>query len=290
MRKNLLFCSLLIAVSSSLLAAQQLPITKPEDVAGRWETSDGHGGMVGMNVIVHTHVDGTPTSLIGHQQYLDYLEIGLHQRTGSDVEALGFGFFSTSSKGGAIWDGQQLRILAPQRGDLPKVEVSLFWEEDKKQWNGHYERGEFSRQVTLKRPENAHVSSFVGTWFDSKGQMNNCVHIAQQSDGGFTAWADDISLPGRWLYANGIPHPPQSNENYGEIAKARLVSPNLILVELRAYIAACCSHSFKATISSDGSKLLGEWPSGPNQVPRSVEWKRMPNNSCVAAASESPSP
>jgi hypothetical protein len=174
MRKNLLFTSLLLAVSSSLLAAQQLLISKPEDLAGRWESSDGHGGMVGMNVIVSTHVDGTPVNLIGHKQYLDDLEIGLYQRTEPDVEALGFSFSSTSSNDGAIWDG-------------------------------HYERGEFSRQVTLKRPENANVSSFVGTWFDSKGLMNNCLHIAQQSDGGLTGWADDISIPGRWRYAQGNP-------------------------------------------------------------------------------------
>ena len=86
MKNNLLFSSLLLAVSSSLLAAQRLPISKPEDLAGRWETSDGHGGMVGMNVIVSTHIDGTPVSLIGHREYLDSLDIGLYQRTGPDVE------------------------------------------------------------------------------------------------------------------------------------------------------------------------------------------------------------
>lgn len=288
MKNNLLFSSLLLAVSSSLLAAQRLPISKPEDLAGRWETSDGHGGMVGMNVIVSTHIDGTPVSLIGHQQYLDSLDIGLYQRTGPDVEEFGFNFFATSPDGGALWDGQQLRVSARQRGDLPKVEVSLSWDETKKQWYGHYERGEFSRQVTLKRPENTAASSFAGTWFESKGLMNNCVHIAQQSDGGFTAWSDDISIPGRWRYANGIQPLPQSNEHYGEIGKAKLISPNVITVELRAYTAMCCSHPFQAAISSDGSKLVGNWPSGPNQAPRSVEWKRMPENSCRAAASASP--
>ena len=129
MKKNLLFSSLLLAVSSSFLASQRLPISKPEDLAGRWETSDGHGGMVGMNVIVSTHIDGIPVSLIGHQQYLDTLDIGLYQRTGADVGEFGFNFFSTSANGGALWDGQQLRVSARQRGDLPKVEVSLSWDE-----------------------------------------------------------------------------------------------------------------------------------------------------------------
>lgn len=239
-----------------------------------------------MSIILSTHIEGTPVSLIGHQHYLDYLEIGLYQRIGPEVEALGFSFFSTSSNGGALWDGQQLRMLVPRRGDLPKVKVSLFWNKAKKQWKGHYERGDFSRQVTLKRPEGRTASPFVGTWFDSKDPMNNCIHIAQQSDGGFTAWADDIALSGRLRYANGIEPPPQSNEHYGEIAKARLTSPSLILVELRAYIGICCSHQFKAAISPDGSELVGDWPSGPNQAPRRVEWKSMPDNSCSAAASE----
>ena len=105
MRKNLLLGSLMFAASSSFIAAQQLPITKPEELAGRGETSDGYGGMVGMNVIVSTHIDGAPTSLLGHQQYLDEFTIGLYQRTGSEVEPLGFSFFTNGSNGGATWRG-----------------------------------------------------------------------------------------------------------------------------------------------------------------------------------------
>jgi hypothetical protein len=286
MRKNLLLGGLLFAASSSFIAARQLPIAKPEEFAGRWETSDGHGGMVGINVIVSTHIDGAPTSLLGHQQYLDEFTIGIYQRTGPDVEPLGFSFFTSGSNGGATWDGQHLRVLAPQRMDLPKVDVDLMWNETGHVWNGHFEHGEFSRQVTLKRPENIHSSPLVGTWFDSKGLMNNCVHVAQQSDGGFTAWSDDVSIPGRMRYASGIQPPPHSRERYGEIAKARAIPPGQILVELRAYTSTCCSHPFTATISSDGSTLVGNWPSGPNQASRSVEWKKMPDDSCLAAASE----
>lgn len=291
MRKNLLFSALLIAVSSSFLSAQQLPIAKPEDLAGRWETSDGNGGMVGMNVIVSTHIEGAPVSLIGHTQYLDNLDLGLYQRTGKDVGEFDFSFFSTSAEGGATWDGQQLRMQAPQRKDhLPKVEVSLSWDGTNKQWYGYFERGEFSRQVTLKRPVHADVSSFVGTWFDSKGLMNNCVHVAQQSDGGFTAWSDDVLALGRLRYANGIQPPNQSREHYGEIAKAKVNASGEIAVELRAYTAGCCSHPFVARISSDGNALTGSWSSGPNQNLRPIEWKRMQTNSCLAAVSEPPSP
>lgn len=290
MRRNLLFSSLLIAVLSSCLSAQQIPIATPENLAGRWETSDGNGGMVGMNVLVSTHIDGAPVSLIGHTQYLDNLDVGLYQRTGKDVGEFDFSFFSTSAEGGATWDGQQLRMQAPQRKDLPKVEISLSWNETNKQWDGHFERGEFNRQVTLKRPVHANVSSFVGTWFDSKGLMNNCVHIAQQSDGGFTAWSDDVLAPGRLRYANGIQPPNQSREHYGEIAKAKVNVSGEIAVELRAYTAMCCSHAFVARISPDANTLTGSWSSGPNQNPRPIEWKKMQTNSCLAAVSGPPSP
>ena len=290
MRKNLLFSSLLIAVSSSFLSAQQLPIAKPEDLAGRWETPDGNSGMVGINVLVSTHIEGAPISLIGHTQYLDTLDIGLYQRTRKDVGELDYSFFSTSANVGATWDGQQFRMQAPQRKDLPKVDISLSWNGTKKQWDGHFERGEFSRQVTLKRPVHAPLSSFVGTWFDGKGLMNNCVHVAQQSNGGFTAWSDDVLAPGKLRYANGIQPPNQSREHYGEIAKAKVNASGELAVELRVYTATCCSHPFVAHISSDANTLTGSWSSGPNQNPRPIEWKRMQTNSCLAAVSGPPSP
>jgi hypothetical protein len=104
MRTHLLLGGRLFAASSSFIAAQQLPIAKPEELAGRWETSDGHGGMFGINVIVSTHNDGAPTSLLGHQQYLDEFTIGLYQRTSPDVEPLSFSFFTRGSNGGATWD------------------------------------------------------------------------------------------------------------------------------------------------------------------------------------------
>ncbi len=92
--------------------------------------------------------------------------------------------------------------------------------------------------------------------------MNNCLHIAQAQDGTLTGWADDIQVPGRMHYANGLRPPERIVENYGEIAKVSARGLARIEVELRAYIAMCCSHRFAATLSSDGSSLIGEWPAG----------------------------
>ena len=111
--------------------------------------------------------------------------------------------------------------------------------------------------------------------------QNNCVHIVQQQDGALAAWSDDIMVPGRIRYAKGIQPPSQTREHYGQIAKAKLDAPDQIRVELRAYTAMCCSHSFTAKIAENGLTLLGAWPSGPNQSPGVVEWEKMQDNSCI---------
>lgn len=78
------------------------------------------------------------------------------------------------------------------------------------------------------------------------------------------------------------PAPAQTREHYGEIAKAKLDAPDQITVELRAYTAMCCPHSFTAKIAEDGMTFSGAWPSGPNQAPRATEWEKMPGDSCIA--------
>lgn len=239
-----------------------------------------------MNIIITTHVDGTPTSLAGQLQYEDEFTAGLYQRTGPDVTPLGFNFFSTVAGGGMTWDGHQLAIHLPRRDDCPKVNVDLTWHEDSQTWTGLFERGSFSKQVSLKRPTPAASESpFVGTWFDKGGTMNNCVHISQETGGALTAWSDDIQTPGQMRYANGLQPPKQTMESYGEIAKASMDAPDRITVELRAYIAICCSHPFTAKLSADGQSLAGRWLPGPNQMSGPVIWVRMPGNSCISPSS-----
>jgi hypothetical protein len=257
----------------------------PDAIAGRWEAPDGQGGAVGMNIIITTHIDGAPTSIAGHVQYEDEFIAGIYQRTGQDVEPLGFNFFSSAAGGGMIWDGHHLAIHPGGKGDFPKMNLDLIWHEESQTWSGLFERGSFREQVSLKRPTStASKSPFVGTWSDKAGMMNNCLHISQEKDGALTAWSDDLQTPGRLRYANGIQPPTQTMEHYGEIAKAKMDAPDQITIELRAYTAMCCSHSFTAKLSTDGQSLLGSWLVGSNQVQRPLIWVRMPSNSCVSAS------
>jgi hypothetical protein len=277
---------LVFVANGGALGQEKRSFRTPDTLAGRWEAPDGHDGAVGMNIIITTHIDGAPASITGHVQYEDEFIAGLYQRTGPDVKPLDFNFFSSAAGGGMTWDGHQLTIHLLGKGDLPKVNVDLIWHEDSQTWSGLFERGSFSEQVSLKRPTSeASGSPFVGTWSDKGGIMNNCMHISQDKNGALTAWSDDIQTPGQMRYANGIQPPTQTMERYGEIAKANIDAPDRITVELRAYTAMCCSHSFTAKLSADGQSLAGNWLAGPNQVPRPVIWVRMPSNSCISSPS-----
>ena len=281
MRCHLILICLGFLVQGSAQAQLKRTLTDPDALAGRWETSDGHGGAVGMNVIVTTHM-GASNSVDDHAQYEDEFTIGLYQRTDPEVGPHRFNFFSSTPGEGTSWDGHRLTIHL-LRTDIPKVNIDLTWHEESPAWNGLFERGAFREQVSLKRPSSkASASPFVGTWSDPRGLMNNCLHIAQQADGALAAWSDDIQVPGRVRYANGIQPPAQMLQHYGEIARAEVDTHGQINVELRAYTAMCCSHRLTAKLSADDQLLSGAWLAGPNQAPRSVEWKRMPGISCLA--------
>lgn len=280
----MLLCFVLLGTGPTCaLNAQQR--FHPEDLAGRWEAPDGQGGQVGMNILISTTLPSSAKGIASVPQKLEDFEIGLYHRSGSDVVPLGFNFFTTSRTGGAMWDGQRLRINTMRRAEFPEVHVDLAWNNVARVWTGNFERAAFRNQViTLKRPTGRQNNLFVGTWFEPAGLMNNCLHIAQAEDGTFTGWSDDIQVPGRMRYANGLQAPQRAMQRYGEIAKVNVTEPNRIQVELRAYTPACCPHPFSASISREGNSLVGEWPAASNQAQRPARWIRVQGDSCIAAA------
>jgi hypothetical protein len=256
-------------------------LSAPESLAGRWETSDGHRGVVGMNVIITTHIQGAPNRIDGHPQYEDEFTVGVERRSVPNAESSGFIFFSSMAGEGAAWDGHRLTIHL-LKADLRKVNIDLTWHEGPQTWDGLFELDAFREQVSLKRPSSKTlVSPFAGTWFDPSEMMNNCLHISQQQDGALAVWSDDIQRPGEVRYSPGSQPPTQTLEHYGEIAKAEVHAPNQVKVELRAHTPICCSHPFSATVSADGKSMTGNWFAGPNQAPREVKWRKMPGISCM---------
>ena len=85
-------CFVLLGISS-ISASTTQDLFHPEELAGRWEASDGQGGQIGMNILISTTVPGSATDLIGVPQTLESFQIGLYQRSGSDVKPLGFQLF-----------------------------------------------------------------------------------------------------------------------------------------------------------------------------------------------------
>ncbi len=57
------------------LSAQEL--FRPEDIAGRWEASDGQGGEVGMNILVSTTIASSSTDVANVPHTLESFEIGV---------------------------------------------------------------------------------------------------------------------------------------------------------------------------------------------------------------------
>lgn len=260
--------------------AQQLSMSKPEAVAGPWETADGHGGVIGMTVTLSTHVAGTAVSLIGQPQYLEMFAVGLYERKDGEA-ASGYNFYVVNSHESASWDGRHLAIHDRGMQGIPAANVALTWHEGAHRWTGTFGRGELNREVTLFRPANLHASRFVGTWF--YGREPACLHIVQAADGALAGWSDALQLGGRVRFANGVHPPRQSIESYGDIAKVRLGAGEQIVVELHALPGMSRSDLFRAKISADGKKLVGGWR-GDGDGSGAI-WTRVAENGCVRKAS-----
>ena len=238
-----------------------------------------------MNILVSTTVPSSAKNLTGVPQHLEDLEIGLYQRSHSDVELLGFNFFTASPTGGATWDGRHLRIDLRSKADLPEIHVSLTWTSASMSWTGTFQRGSFKgNAVTLKHPVGPDKSPLPGTWISDDGSAIKCLHIAEAQDGTYTGWSDSIQVPGRLRYAKGIQPAERTFEQYGDIARVKVTEPDRVQVELGAYTAMCCPHPFVATLSRDGRYLASEWPAGQNQSSHQTRWTRVQGNSCIPAA------
>ena len=143
--------------------------------------------------------------------------------------------------------------------------------------------GWFRGQVLLNRPTPPAVKSpLVGTWFE-KDLGSRCLHISQAKDGALAAWSDDLEIPGRMRYANGIQPPTKTIERYGEIATVKMDEADQATIELGAYRAICCSQPFTAKVSADGQSMSGSWLSGMNRTVRPPNWVKVAGNSCIPA-------
>jgi hypothetical protein len=259
------------------------PVTHPEDLSGVWEAPDGHGGAVGIHLILDTTAPVDATTLIGTRQAWLGLRVVLYRRTGTELGE--DNSFSDSPRGGSVrYKDGRLTLHSPPTGLTSGYDLDLQRVAGDK-WLGRFHREDFDSVVTLVRPmlrASSNKAWFVGTWKSSSGPGTTCLHIAQQSPAGLIAWADTLLAWGLTRIAPQAVKPPYSWEHYGERVKVEPSSNGSLTVELGAYSGICCSHRFTATSADGGKAMKADWPAGPNQSPHKSKWTKMPGNTCIA--------
>ena len=254
------------------------PVTHPEDLSGIWEAPDGHGGAIGIHLILDTTAPVDATTLVGARQAWLGLQAGLYRRAGAELRPREESFFSDSPRGGSVrYQHDRLTLHSPGYDlDLHRIPGD--------KWSGRFHREDFDAIVTLARPTleiASHEPWFIGTWKSTAGPETTCLHIAQPSPTAFIAWADTLRAWGSTTFAPQAVKPPYSWEHYGELVKVDPAANGSLSIELGAYSAICCPHRFHATSSDRGKEMKAAWPAGPNQSPHKSKWTKMPGDSCV---------
>jgi hypothetical protein len=254
------------------------PVTHPEDLSGIWEAPDGHGGAIGIHLILDTTAPVEATTLVGTKQKWLGLEVGLYHRTGAQLQLGEENMYSDSLRGGSVrYDDGHLTLHASRYDlDLHRIPGD--------NWSGRFQRDNFDSQVTLTRPvlqATSKITWFLGTWKSTSPAGPQCLHIAQQSPAGYTAWSDTLTVWGPGSFAPQIPKPPYAWEHYGDLVKVEPTANGVISIELGAYSPICCPHLFLATPEHGGKDMKADWPLGPSQGPYKSKWIKMPGNTCI---------
>ena len=132
-------------------------VADPEGLSGLWETSNGHGGFVGIHMVLGTSVAPDAKSdqktLNGVEQRWEYLNLGIYEQKGAEF-SLGEENYLSDRAGAAavtIADGHlKVHFVSPAAG-MPAVDLDL-QKKDGDSWVGRFHRGSFDKQVTLGRP------------------------------------------------------------------------------------------------------------------------------------------
>lgn len=248
-------------------------VLHPEELSGLWEAPDGHGRIVGLQLVLNTSVpnDATRISAIQHQTWLS-LEANIYVRTNGIFYPGISARFADSSNGGGLRyeDG---RLTAHAQGldlDLRHVPGN--------RWTGriHFTTL-FDSQVTLSRPgtsANGKETSFGGTWRSPDGPMQKCLHIVQNTSDDFIAWFDSFKFLGKVMHAPGVAVPSYSRGRYGELATVRSTGNDKAEINLRPYGGLCCSHPFSASLAKSGRVMKTSWP-------MTGVWQRVAGDSCI---------
>ncbi len=268
-----ILCAVLTAMNAFLVLAQTdaspyrgKPVADPEGLSGLWETSNGHGGFVGIHMVLGTSVAANAGSggrtLDGVEQRWWYLNLGVYEQRGPEFVFGDEGYFSDASKDAPVRiDDGHLQLHYASRGPgLSAVDLDLVKQGDR--WVGRFHRGSFDQEVRLERPgaELKIQNKIAGTW-RSVGYESRIVHVGEQMPEQFVGWADALQIPGTMRYAPWV-QPQPLLEVYGERVRVQRAGDAGVMFEFGAYSGVCCSRIWAGKLSADGNSI--ESGSGPS--------------------------
>ncbi len=234
----------------------QPSITHPELLAGLWETDgDGLGAIDGFDVVLFTRMRASI-------EYLSTIELRIHHIENLQEK---WGWYTVNEGKIATWDGKRLRLdFDPSTVDQPSLHLNLVFDPDKQEWSGTFNRNGLARQVLLKRPgalSNRLASPLVGDWYLHSNRsrpipqeafyQDFCLHLAQRSDGSFTAWTDSKS---------------GGQAQYGTRLKVLNATGNSI--ELQSDNAGGNTVTITGSLSADGQSIEAKWSTNGSQDTR----------------------
>lgn len=234
----------------------QPSITHPELLAGLWETfGAGLGAIDGFDVVLFTRTRAST-------EYLSTIELRIHHIENLQEKV---GWYTVNEGKIATWDGKRLRLdFDPSTVDQPSLHLNLVFDPEKQEWSGTFNRTGLARQVLLKRPgalSDRPASPLVGDWYLHSDRSRPippgafyedfCLHLAQRSDGSFTAWTDNKS---------------GGQAQYGTRLKVLNAAGNSI--ELQSDNAGGNTVTITGSVSVDGQTMEAKWSTNGAQDTR----------------------
>jgi hypothetical protein len=234
----------------------QPSITHPELLAGLWETDgNGLGTIDGFDLALFTRIRASA-------EYLSTIELRIHHIENRQEK---WGWYKVNDGKIASWDGKRLRLdFDPNTADQPSLHLNLVFDPDKQEWRGTFNRNGLAQQVLLKRPgalSNLLASPLVGDWYLHSDRSRPiprgafyedfCLHLAQRSDGSFTAWTDNKS---------------GGQAQYGTRLKVLNAAGNSI--ELQSDNGYGNTFTITGSLSTDGQSMEAKWSTNGSQDTR----------------------
>jgi hypothetical protein len=262
------------------------PVTNPEALSGFWETPNGHGGAVGIHLLLMTTVPTEGWNAAGNApQSWEHLTLDVYERRGAKIGPDEDNGFSDSPRGGNVsFEAGHLKLHSVSTSPSdPSIDVDLFQRPDDA-WVGRLHRGSFDAHVMLSRPgASLPPNRLVGTWVGGRGISFACVHIAQQAPKEFVGWTDSIPFPlgPPRMTIPELTGPKTQYLSYGRPVGIKLEAGGNILFDPNEMNGICCGQTFVGKTSRDGKFIQGPWRGTESAQDASL--KKIPGNSCIVA-------